>query len=291
MTKLLNCKDELTPEEYKKKAGWLILNARRFGVHNDIEQLFKVNTPKKASKPPQEEYPIRNYDELVKAAQWFVTYRTRMPYETRRQLAFKLIKAAQKIGPIPNEYREAIEKSAGMGVSTMERIREQIKLRIQLATERGHDKAANQLRKLESAVAKDTEETFYRDGKAVKLASTIDNIDKLVRNKPYKNGLLLAEDFIFAVPKSVVEQQFDLIENVKTGNYYRKDDVKILDPVLLRAYLGDDVIDAIQVVDQIDPDHLNMYLKQASVKEAKLFDRAAKLSGIKPYAVKKPQIE
>lgn len=280
----------MSKDEYKKVAGWLILNARRYGVHNDIERLLKENAPKVASESPQkEEYPIRNYDELVKAAEWFVTYRDRMPFETRRQLAFKLLKAAGVLGPIPKEFREFIEKSAGLGISTKERILEQIRLRIQLAVERGQDKAANHLRKLESAVAKDSEESIYRDGKAVKLASTIDNIDKLIKNRPHRNGLLLAEDFIFATPKSVLEQQFDLIENVKTGNYYRKDDLKVIDQGLLRAYLGDDVVDTFQVVDQIDPDHLNMYLKQASVKEAQLFDRAAMLSGIKPFAVKKPK--
>ena len=283
-------RNKLSSEDFQKQASWLINNARRFGMHYELKAVL-ADEPIRQTKTAanQEEYPVRNPTELQKAIDWFMQYRHQLPYEKRRKLACKLLKKASEYGRLPPEELQMLEKSAGLGFSTIEDIKKQIELRKHYVINRGMDKLASILEGVEGILNKTNLADLYSSATARKIARTIDAVDKLARITPNKNGFRLAEDFIFDTPQSAINEEFDLIANVKTGNYYNRHDIGNIDLDLLDAYLGCNTVQAMTVLDHLDPDYVNAFLSGATTKQAELFDRAAKMSGVFPYAVKTPK--
>jgi len=287
---LLHNRSELSKEDFKKQASWLINNAKRFGMHYELKSIL-ADEPIRQTKTAaeQEEFPVRNHTELQKAIQWFMQYRHQLPYEKRRKLACKLLKKASEYEKLPTAEQQILEKSAGLGFSTVEEIRNQIDLRKKYVITRGLDKLASILDGLEDVINKTSIAGLYSSGTARKIARAVDAVDKLARITPNKNGFRLAEDFIFGLPQSVVKEEFDLVGNVKTGNYYNRQDIQNIELDLLDAYLGVDAVRSMTTLNHLDPDYANAFLSGATTKQAELFDRAAAMSGVFPYAVKVPK--
>ena len=109
---LLHNRSELSKEDFKKQASWLINNAKRFGMHYELKSIL-ADEPIRQTKTAaeQEEFPVRNRTELQKAIQWFMRYRHQLPYEKRRKLACKLLKKASEYEKLPTAEQQILEKS------------------------------------------------------------------------------------------------------------------------------------------------------------------------------------
>lgn len=235
--------------------------------------------------------PLRNAEEVKAAASWLLKYKTRLPYNDRKQAAAKILMKCSEFGYIlPREEESAIFRTAGLGIGTKDVIASQLEKRAAFFERRNRPEVAALIRKLISEVQNTPLEDFYKEA-AHQVAKEIDHVDKLSGiYYNYGKEYFPPEDFLFSTTTLEVKAaEEQLVPNVKTGKYYHVDDMENVNVSMLKTCLGEYDAEHLMVCNVVSPVMCKLWLKQASRAQAESFDKAMVYSGIRPYAEKLPE--
>jgi len=285
---LSRSRPQLSPEEYRQKAEYLVKCAKPYGLAEVFQSILfgysdSPNIKKAYKIHGRDIFPIRNQEEAECAFNYLRQYRDRLSYTTYTKLAKKLLtKHHTGVCNLSQDKLDYLYKLAGFGISPKETILAGLNSRKLILEKRGKKHYAEAVSKLIEDVSSlpldDLYVSKYIDGVAA-IISKIDRETKLARY--YNRGVTPPEEFLFSTTISDLKQ-FDneIIENVKTGKVYHTSDLDKIDVKLLRHFLGDKdfFIDGYL----IDRDYFREWVKQASDEEAKLLDRIFEWSGVKP---------
>jgi hypothetical protein len=190
-------------------------------------------------------WPMRNATEVKFAAAHFKKHRDEFVFDDRHTIAVKILEKAAQYGADVSDADGALELAAGYGACAAKVASQLLKDRAQLARRR-HGELAAELTKLASVLDQNPEQARNVDTR-LKLASAIDNFDRVTHlYRLYDaGGLARPEEVLFAVTEKVARDF--LAQNVETttGNVYALDDLEKLAVDDVRAYLGDDFVDAV----------------------------------------------
>jgi len=291
----------LTEADVDNASKELMKEARKLGIHLEVQMLIKrakelvkeQNSKVKSLEYDYNNLPLRNYTEIEKAAQWFEKNRVKFPYTMRCKMAKKILKAAKSHAvSIPESARIVLEKSAGIGIGDVETITQQLELRLQYL-EKNAVKEAKKLGTVIKKLKNIDPSVVYKTRLHASLVADIDTIDRqygvVYKYASKSSKFLPPEDFVYSICKKEMEPILSLVGNVKTGKYYKPEDLAKLDMNLGRDYLGEGFCKEATVCGIVDVDMLRDWFKTASYHQATIFDILAEESGIKPYAQKLPE--
>lgn len=296
---LVNNRENLEESEYRVKASSLLHKAKKYGVHLEVKKILESEPKSHAvikSAGGGKNYgqiPLRNKEEVVKAAEWLKNYRDRLTYNERKTAATRILGKSAEFGVIHEpDIEKMLFRIAGVGIGDIDVIKKQITKRADYFNRTSRTDIANQLKKLIEILDSTNIETFYKEG-AYKLASELDTVDKMsgIATR-YGKGYMIPEDFLFSTTAVEVEEtKNSLVGNIKTGKYYHKEDFPSANVSVFEGILGGENLDQVSFLGFIDPSLCREWLKTASKEEAELFDIAMSYSGIRPYAEKLPEEE
>jgi hypothetical protein len=282
-------------------------SARFFKIGNDVQALIDKITKAAETdetKLPDDTFamvfddvtgakerrlPLRNAGEVKAAAQWLCKYRDDLPFESRRQIADKIMSKAVKFGADIQEQRDAMEKMAGLGACSAKDAVALINTRINI---KGHTHRPSELQqemqKLATVISTNPEQMRHF-GMLTKLASIIDLFDR-TNGLQHKYDTLLArpEDVLFGVTEKVAAELSDeLIGNTLTGNYYKRADLQRLPVNVFGDSLGENFIDAVSTANAwLDTEKLARIIPTLPLNDAELFDAVVAENGVPPFAMK-----
>jgi hypothetical protein len=216
-------------------------------------------------------------------------YRDDLPFESRRQIADKIMSKAVKFGADIQEQRDAMEKMAGLGACSAKDAVALINTRINI---KGHTHRPSELQqemqKLATVISTNPEQMRHF-GMLTKLASIIDLFDR-TNGLQHKYDTLLArpEDVLFGVTEKVAAELSDeLIGNTLTGNYYKRADLQRLPVNVFGDSLGENFIDAVSTANAwLDTEKLARIIPTLPLNDAELFDAVVAENGVPPFAMK-----
>jgi hypothetical protein len=190
-------------------------------------------------------WPLRNANEVKFAAAHFKQYRDEFVFEDRNLIATKILEKAAHFGADVSEADGSLELAAGWGMCASKVASQMLKDRVRL-TQRQYGDLAGELSKLAEAIDQNPERA--RDVETrLKLASAVDNFDRNTHLcRLYDaGGLPRPEEVLFAVTEKVARDFLGQNVETTTGNVYALDDLEKLAVEDVRAYLGDDFVDAV----------------------------------------------
>jgi len=295
------------PELAKQIENRLIESARFFKIASAVHSIFEQMTKTAAvasDELPDDAFalvfedkdgntvrrlPLRNAGEVKTAAAWLCQYRDELTFEDRRQIADSVMSKAVKFGADIAPQRNALERMAGLGACSAKAAAELIESRIRVQGYTNRPTPLQQeLQKL-ATVLQEQPECLQQFGVLTKLASTIDQFDRLNNlHTKYDDVLERPEDVLFGVTEKVAaELSNELIGSALTGNYYKRDDLQRVPLTALGASLGADFVDAVSTANAwVDMEKLAHEIPKLSLGDAETFDAIAAESGVPPFATK-----
>lgn len=295
---LIANRKNLNKSEFSSKAAALLHKAEKYGVHLEVQKILEDSNKSDFAIVKNADFskdygqiPLRNKEEVIRAAEWLKNYRDRLTYDERKTAAMRILAKSAEFGVIHDEDTERLLfRMAGIGIGDKDIIKNQINKRASYFSRNARIDIAKQLERLIDIINNTDIETFYKEA-AHKVAEEVDIIDKLSGiSSRYGKGYMLPEDFLFSTTApEVKEVQENLIENIKTGKYYHKEDFPSINKEVLLDLLGEDNFNQINFLGFVDPTLCNDWLKTANKEEAALFDTVMTFSGISPYAEKIPE--
>lgn len=294
---LVNNRKNLGELEYSSKAAALVHKAQKYGTHIEVKKILEAEQQDYAiikSAGGTKNYgqiPLRNKEEVIKAAEWLKNYRDRLTYNERKTAAARILGKSAEFGVIHDKDTERLLfRVAGVGLGDPDVVKKQIIKRANYFSRNSRIDIAKQLEKLAEFVKSTNIETFYKEG-AHKVAAELDIIDKMSGiSTRYGKGYMIPEDFLFSTTALEIEEaKNELVGNVKTGKYYHREDFSSVNVDVMEGILGPENVNRMSLLGFIDPVLCKEWLKTASADEAVLFDAAMSYSGIQPYAEKLPE--
>lgn len=290
---LLKNKDIFSDQEYYNRAAKLVKEAKKYGISSELRIVLD---PKASDYTTggfwQIDYgktrlgflPIENEQDVKSAIRFIKESRHQLRYEFLRKFAAKLLSCINhKKLSIPVEDVRYLEKLAGLGMSTKERIKEGLEKRAAALESLGYYKFSKELREIGNQTDGLTLDEIYRTGLADLIMNLVHNLDTLTKlAHHYGRGVTPPEDFLFDTTVSILSSfEREVFRNVKTGKVYRKKDVESkLDNVLLCHAL--DVGDCVEFGTFLNIDKLQNWVENASDEDARKLDRIFYWSGISP---------
>jgi hypothetical protein len=181
--------------------------------------------------------PLRSGMEVKAAAEWLHDYRDRLPYHDRNTVAIKIMEKAAHFGAlIGEELNDFIEKQAGCGVCDPEEVFEQLMHRARLTKVAAHKQGIIKL----AQIVRDKPRIALQPEGLVKLAVTMDTIDRALNVHEYGDILQRPEDVIFKVTFSKAASDRAELCALTTGNVYSKDQFEKLSRDDVEALMGED---------------------------------------------------
>jgi len=264
-------------------------------MHLEVKNCLLSDPPKqvkKSKKLSPEEYPLRHPQEIYKAAEYIIKYRPRLDHATKSILAERILERHES-GEIhlDDKTYSTLLKEAGRGYGFISKVVAQLEKRARLLEKLGLSQHVEEIHKLTSDLSQIAGNAFYSTDLPEKICDMVNYIDKqanLIRY--YGRSLEPIEDVLFEVTeKDVKEAERELCGNIKTGKYYRTEDIAKLDRQLCEKYLGEEFVADHFLGKTADVDKIKQWLKQSDVSRAQLFDTMLRHAEIRPYAEKIPQ--
>ena len=234
-------------------------------------------------------YPMRNVQEVKKAAAWLQDRRDELPFADRRKVADKVLEKAANFGAGLPEHRYMLEKTAGLGACTSDAAAKLIRTRVYV---QGHTHKPNEmqieLEKLACMCEANPQATQHYSS-LTKIAEVVDQFDRehgLTHR--YDDIIERPEDVLFAVTqKAAAEVDDSIIGNSLTGHYYKCADLQNLPVSALADNLGADFAAAVSTAGAwVDMKKLASIVPTLPLGDAELFDDVAAEVGISPFATK-----
>lgn len=234
-------------------------------------------------------YPMRNAREVKAAAAWLHDHRDALPFEDRRKVADKVLEKSAEFGAGIPEYRDMLEKTAGLGVCAGKEAAKLIRTRILAAgNTRNPSPVQVELEKL-AQLCEDSPRSIHHFGSLTKIATVIDMFDREHGlHRRYGDVIKRPEDVLFAVTEKVAADLDDsIVGSPLTGNYYKKADLQRLPVADFADYLGHDFADAVSTAGAwVDIGKLANIVPTLPLGDAELFDEAVSGMGVSPFATK-----
>ncbi len=190
-------------------------------------------------------WPMRNATEVKFACAHFKKHRDEFVFPDRCKIANKILDKALEFAADTSPAEGVLETTAGRGLCATKVAAELVRGRAQL-TKRSHAALSAELEKLAQLIESSPAETQNEECR-LKLAAIIDQFDretKLFRLYD-EHGLARPEDVLFAITEKVARDFMSQNVETTTGNVYALDDLEKLAVEDIRAWLGDDLADAV----------------------------------------------
>jgi predicted O-methyltransferase YrrM len=190
-------------------------------------------------------WPMRNATEVKFACAHFKKHRDEFVFPDRCKIANKILDKALEFAADTSPAEGVLETTAGRGLCATKVAAELVRGRAQL-TKRSHAALSSELEKLAQLIESSPAETQNEECR-LKLAAIIDQFDretKLFRLYD-EHGLARPEDVLFAITEKVARDFMSQNVETTTGNVYALDDLEKLAVEDIRAWLGDDLADAV----------------------------------------------
>lgn len=232
-------------------------------------------------------YPLRNSMEVKAAAVWFSQYlpqlRQQFPFEDRRTIASNILRKAAEFGADIGEETEQLEKCAGRGLGSPDRIANLIAERTKVAHKCPEGVKAALLKLAESA--RKTSQIFFDPNSLCKLASTIDQFDRahnLIGH--YSERVPAPEDVLFeATQQKMAELHRDACTTV-TGSIYDRSQFEKLSLTDVQDVFGDEIVAEVRTGLQLDPEKFAAVAATFPRPDAALLDELMQTHGMQPLA-------
>ena len=232
-------------------------------------------------------YPMRNAPEVRKAAAYLSQYRDQFLYDDRRRVADKVLQKAAEYGANVAEWRDMLEKTAGMGVCAAKDAAELVRSRAEIVKS-NEQQLRDQFFKLADTIEENGEH-FQHWAPLQKIASIVDQFDhERGLNQNYGSWLDRPEDVLFGVTEKVAMDLSDeLVSNARTGAVYKRADLANLDLRMLGDAMGDDFASAISTANAwVDIEKLAAIVPTLPLNDAQTLDSVLMELGIAPFATK-----
>lgn len=221
--------------------------------------------------------------EVKAAAEWLHQYRDRLPYHDRNTVATKIMeKAAQYGAGLGDELTDYIEKQAGCGVCDPEEVYEMIMQRAKLSKNAAH---REQIVKLAHTV-KDKPRASLQPDQLVKLAVTMDMVDRALAIHEYGDILRRPEDVIFKVTFTKAAADRAELCPLTTGNIYSKEQFEKLSREDVESLFGADFATEVSRGTEVDGEKMAEMAHTLPRPDAELLDRLMAECGLHPQIEK-----
>lgn len=238
----------------------------------------------------QERYmPIRNCLEVVKAANYLLSFRDRCSYDIRQMIAEKIREKAAALGAkLSPDLSEFVEKQAGYGACTAEDAVTLIEDRVNVSR-RGQGELSPiqiEMRKL-AAVIREKPLSIREPEVRVKVASVLDDFDrKTGLTRQVKDGLVpRIEDVLFGLTREKMANVARTHTHTINGSIYHLADLELLKLAAVREVIGDDIADALTRDGvRINGEKAAAVLPTLDRHTAMLFERLMSDAGLDPVA-------
>ena len=220
---------------------------------------------------------VTNAKEVKVAAEWFAQYRDEFTFPERVKIAEVLLEKAHQFGASLGDQVESLEKQACLGISTAADV-------VGLLTSRIHalgpverpTELQLDLQKLAATVAAN-QDLAYKQAFVRQLAETVDTIDRAHKlHYRYDSYLQRPEEALFGVTVKMAAALEASLVATKTGNYYRREDLDVLDADTLQGVFGDAFTAHAVGGVFVDNEKLAAWVPQMSIEDAHTFDQASR---------------
>lgn len=248
---------------------------------DDFALVYKLPTGEK-----QRRYPLRNYEEYIKAGSYLMQHRDAIPYTYRKQMAEKILEKLAMTGCSRQGAMlvDFLEKQAGIGWCSAKDAAHLLDIRSRLL------KRTNlSLSEVLADAAQDcikNAEKVRQPGNLQKLAELVDRIDRDHHlDREYGHGLDRPDDVLFGITYKVAEDYLDDHCTMTSGKVYSINDlcqVKLSD---VRNLFGNDFADSVSVGGvMISPEKMAEVGATLPRPDAELLDELLAQSGVRPIA-------
>jgi hypothetical protein len=230
----------------------------------------------------ERQLPMRNGLEVKAAAEYLHKWRDEFTFDDRQLMARKVLQKAARHGANLGDHDEFLEKLAGFGSCAAATAAKLVRDRATLARSR-EPELAGELEKMAEMILKDPQKS-RRPTSLAKIASTIDQLDRLLHIREYSEAVPRPEDVLFVVTRKTASALADQHMRTTTGSVYDVDDMAKLRTQQVRHYLGDDLARA------VDSDGIHIDVTKAAeviptlpLGDARTFDQLCQDVGIRPF--------
>jgi hypothetical protein len=262
--------------------------AEQHGILADIQNIVHRNgeLAKEAATinsndymvPNEQQYPLRNSEEVKAAAHYLDTFRTVIPLEDRMGMASRVLeKAAAFEMYLGDHLNRTLQKYAGLGTCDPSEVADQLSYRSKIAQHESVKKAWSDL----GSYVNDNP-GFAMDGKALReMAVTIDNLD---RQSGIKYGSLVKapEEFLFGI---VFKEACDTLASTvgtATGNFYMKNQLSALSKDDVSEMWGEKAASDSELGIKLDTEKLATIVSSLPWRDAIIFDWKMQELGCEP---------
>jgi hypothetical protein len=279
--------------------------ASYFGIDKEVSQLkeqVKKAYQDPLSKLPNEDfaliitykdgttdrlYPLRNTQEIEKAASYLEQFKSLLPLVDRQQMAQNILdKVTGSSVKLKNETHNFLERQAGYGVCSSEDAASLLRSRANLLTRMNKaPELRTELQKMADMCLKEAEHV-RKPGPLVKLAATIDQIDRdYGLYNLYGEVLTRPEDVLFGINIKTAEAILDDHCTTTTGNTYQISDFSKLAVDDLRDVMGIPFAEAVSSGGlTVNSEKMADVLVTLPRPDAQLMDKLLSSIGITPVA-------
>ncbi len=217
--------------------------------------------------------------EVKVAAEWLAEHRDRIPFRDRNTIAIKILEKQSHFGASVGNLQGFLETQAGRGVPDPQEVVAMIRQRADLARDPAVKDAVTKL----AAVVRSTPERALMPEQLVKLAETVDDIDRgLGLVGKYGELLRRPEEVIFGVLYSKAAEEAGASVQLANGSVFAKESLAHLKLEDLDALFGADFTARVTDGFGVDIEKCAAEVEQLEDAEAALVESLLRDCGASP---------
>lgn len=232
-------------------------------------------------------YPLRNPAEVKAAAQYLAQFQDVIPLEDRQQMGQRILDKAEKVGTTFDDDTESfLERQAGYGVCAAKDAADLVMSRVVRLRYMNKDASlCEELQKMAQACL-DNSEHVRTPGSLTKLATVIDNIDRMYGlHRDYSDTFQRPEDVLFGITVKAAEHVLSDHCSMTTGKIYKIADFRKVALEDIRDVMGESFAEEVSVGGLTTcPEKLADIASTLPRPDAELLDRLLSKAGVVPVA-------
>jgi hypothetical protein len=230
----------------------------------------------------ERQLPMRNALEVKAAAEYLHKWRDEFTFPDRQLMARKVLQKAARFGANLGDHDEFLERVGGFGSCSAAEAAGLVRDRAKLAQARNPDVAV-ELEKMAAMIMRDPQKS-RRPTSLAKVATVIDQLDRLLHIREYSEAVPRPEDVLFTITRKTASALADQHMRTTTGSVYDRDDLAGLRTQQVRHYMGDDLARAVDSDGiHVDPVKVAEIIPTLPLGDARTFDQLCQDVGIRPF--------
>ena len=227
--------------------------------------------------------PLSNAAETKQAADWLLQYRDQLPYQDRHVIATKILqKAAQFGAAIAEDRTEFLEKQAGRGVCDPAEVAWAIRQRATMADPGGFRDGITKLAETVSSKPR----IALQPAQLVKLAETLEGIDRTLGIRQYGGVLRRPEDVVFSATFTKIASARASVCALTTGTVYSHDQFEKLSRADVEAAFGPEFAGEVSKGFEVDGVKMATLAATLPRPDAAMLDQMMGDAGLSPQMTK-----